>query len=132
MASTLISNPVTNSERARESSKRRRKKKVLAARHEAQDANALRQVRVSSSPSAPRRFRAVREAADRVLAMEGGDGKVYDVTPSMDDHPRGDKVLLSATRKDAITDFEDVGHSESARKLMAKYYIGEIDAATIP
>ncbi|KAL7000919.1 hypothetical protein U1Q18_002071 [Sarracenia purpurea var. burkii] len=39
MASTLISNPVTNSERARESSKRRRKKKVLAARHEAQDAN---------------------------------------------------------------------------------------------
>ncbi|KAL6992728.1 hypothetical protein U1Q18_010843 [Sarracenia purpurea var. burkii] len=99
MASTLISNLVTNSERARESSKRRRKKKVLAARDEAQDANgghmstqwksetqqqlyslkllqALCQVRVSSSPSAPRRVRAMREAADRVLAMEGSDREV--------------------------------------------------------
>ncbi|KAL6965052.1 hypothetical protein U1Q18_036109 [Sarracenia purpurea var. burkii] len=105
MASTLISNPITNSERARESSKRRRKKKVLATRDEAQDANggpwstqwkseaqkqlyssklvqALRQVRVSSSPSAPRRVLAVREAIDRVLAMSGGDGEVVVVVRS--------------------------------------------------
>ncbi|KAL7003658.1 Cytochrome b5 isoform E [Sarracenia purpurea var. burkii] len=59
-------------------------------------------------------------------------GKVYDVTPFMDDHPGGDEVLLSATGKDATTDFEDVGHSDSARELMEKYYIGEIDAATVP
>ena len=56
-------------------------------------------------------------------------GKVYDVTPFMDDHPGGDEVLLSATGKDATNDFEDVGHSDSAREMMEKYYIGEIDTS---
>ncbi|XP_020093472.1 cytochrome b5 [Ananas comosus] len=59
-------------------------------------------------------------------------GKVYDVTPFMDEHPGGDEVLLAATGKDATNDFEDVGHSNSAREMMAKYCIGEIDAATVP
>uniref|UniRef100_A0A0C9QWS3 TSA: Wollemia nobilis Ref_Wollemi_Transcript_3290_1186 transcribed RNA sequence n=1 Tax=Wollemia nobilis TaxID=56998 RepID=A0A0C9QWS3_9CONI len=59
-------------------------------------------------------------------------GKVYDVTKFMDDHPGGDEVLLSATGKDATDDFEDVGHSNSAREMMEQYYIGEIDASTIP
>ncbi|KAL7178319.1 hypothetical protein ACSBR2_031468 [Camellia fascicularis] len=92
MASTLISNPVTNSDRSRDSSKRRKKKKAVATRDQSQNPNgghsstewkseaqqqvysskllqALRQVRHNSSPSAPRRGRAVREAADRVLAV---------------------------------------------------------------
>lgn len=98
MSSTLISSTVMNSDRARDSSKRRKKKKILAAaaaRDQSQNASqnlanstaftpwksevqqqaysskllqALRQVRLGSSPSAPRRGRAVREAADRVLA----------------------------------------------------------------
>ncbi|KAI8540520.1 hypothetical protein RHMOL_Rhmol09G0269800 [Rhododendron molle] len=59
-------------------------------------------------------------------------GKVYDVTPFMDDHPGGDEVLLSATGKDATNDFEDVGHSDSAREMMEKYYIGEVDQSTVP
>ncbi|KAL0400558.1 UNVERIFIED_CONTAM: cytochrome isoform E [Sesamum latifolium] len=50
----------------------------------------------------------------------------------MDDHPGGDEVLLAAVGKDATNDFEDVGHSDSAREMMAKYYIGEIDMATVP
>ncbi|WZZ21040.1 hypothetical protein YC2023_122427 [Brassica napus] len=59
-------------------------------------------------------------------------GKVYDVTPFMDDHPGGDEVLLSSTGKDATNDFEDVGHSDTARDMMEKYYIGEIDSSTVP
>ncbi|KAG2399633.1 cytochrome b5 [Vigna umbellata] len=59
-------------------------------------------------------------------------GKVYDVTPFMEEHPGGDEVLLSATGKDATNDFEDVGHSDSARDMMAKYYIGEIDSSSVP
>nr|AFK40091.1 unknown [Medicago truncatula] len=59
-------------------------------------------------------------------------GKVYDVSPFMEDHPGGDEVLLSATGKDATNDFEDVGHSDSAREMMDKYYIGEIDPSTVP
>jgi cytochrome b5 len=34
--------------------------------------------------------------------------------------------------KDATNDFEDIGHSDSAREMMEKYQIGEIDASTIP
>ncbi|XP_054796855.1 cytochrome b5 [Prosopis cineraria] len=59
-------------------------------------------------------------------------GKVYDLTPFMEDHPGGDEVLLSATGKDATNDFEDVGHSDSAREMMDKYCIGTIDVSTVP
>ncbi|XVE64464.1 hypothetical protein DITRI_Ditri07aG0102700 [Diplodiscus trichospermus] len=59
-------------------------------------------------------------------------GKVYDVSPFMEDHPGGDEVLLSATGKDATNDFEDVGHSDIAREMMEKYYIGEIDSKNVP
>eukprot|EP00250_Pteridium_aquilinum_P002083 c12286_g1_i1 orf=621-1028(-) len=59
-------------------------------------------------------------------------GKVYDVTRFLDEHPGGDEVLLSATGKDATNDFEDVGHSTSAKAMMEEYYIGEIDPSTIP
>lgn len=100
MASTLISNPVTNStDRPRDSSRIRKKKKKLQAKQEQQLQHsqlqqshtkwkseaqqqiysskllqALNQVSAqptnhSSSTCPPRRGRAVREAADRVLAV---------------------------------------------------------------
>ncbi|KAG2376903.1 Cytochrome b5 isoform [Vigna angularis] len=52
---------------------------------------------------------------------------VYDVTQYLDDHPGGDDVILAATGKDATEDFEDAGHSKSARELMEQYCIGELD-----
>ncbi|KAI3705870.1 hypothetical protein L1987_76119 [Smallanthus sonchifolius] len=59
-------------------------------------------------------------------------GKVYDVTPFIDDHPGGGEVWLRATGKDATVDFGDVGHSDIAKGKMKKYCIGEIDQSTIP
>ncbi|KAJ4766259.1 Cytochrome b5 [Rhynchospora pubera] len=59
-------------------------------------------------------------------------GKVYDVTKFLEDHPGGDDVLISSTGKDATDDFEDVGHSTTARSMMDEYYVGDIDASTIP
>jgi cytochrome b involved in lipid metabolism len=50
-------------------------------------------------------------------------GKVYDVTPFMDDHPGGGEIMLSAAGKDGTQDFEDVGHSPHARELLKKYYL---------
>ncbi|XP_054808941.1 cytochrome b5 isoform X1 [Prosopis cineraria] len=52
---------------------------------------------------------------------------VYDVTSYLDDHPGGDEVVLLATGKDATDEFEDAGHSQSARELMEKFCIGEVD-----
>lgn len=40
--------------------------------------------------------------------------------------------MLTATGKDATDDFEDVGHSDDAREMMKKYYVGEIDRSTLP
>ncbi|XP_020212890.1 cytochrome b5 [Cajanus cajan] len=57
------------------------------------------------------------------------DGKVYDVTQYLDDHPGGDDVILATTGKDATEEFEDVGHSKSARELMEQYCIGELDTS---
>ncbi|QCD90129.1 cytochrome-b5 reductase [Vigna unguiculata] len=53
--------------------------------------------------------------------------QVYDVTQYLDDHPGGDDVILAATGKDATEEFEDAGHSKSARELMEQYCIGELD-----
>jgi cytochrome b involved in lipid metabolism len=36
------------------------------------------------------------------------------------------------TGKDASDDFDDVGHSKSAKELLAGFYIGDIDKSTIP
>lgn len=87
---------------------------------------------------------------------------MYDVTSFLDDHPGGDEVLITATGKiiwlytcpaffrqhqylktyikyewffagkDATDDFEDVGHSDSAKEMMNKYLVGEVDSSTIP
>ena len=90
MASLVISNPVTNSDRSRESSKRKKKKKnqiesqvrdqqnqghakwksqIQQQLYSSKLLQALRQVRIGSSNETPRRGRAVREAADRALAV---------------------------------------------------------------
>ncbi|MBA0763997.1 hypothetical protein Gotri_013381 [Gossypium trilobum] len=69
-------------------------------------------------------------------SSEGDEGLferlVYNVTKFLEDHPGGDEVLLSASGKDATDDFEDVGHSSSARAMLDELYVGDIDASTIP
>lgn len=60
-----------------------------------------------------------------------GITKVYDVTNYLEEHPGGDDVLLSATGKDATDDFEDAGHSNTARETMEEYYIGDFDPSSL-
>ncbi|KAF9674348.1 hypothetical protein SADUNF_Sadunf10G0118000 [Salix dunnii] len=59
---------------------------------------------------------------------------VYDVGSYLDEHPGGDDVILATTGKDATDEFEDAGHSESARELLETFFIGELDlsATVIP
>lgn len=40
--------------------------------------------------------------------------------------------LIVFAGKDATRDFEDIGHSDSAKEMMSKYCIGNIDSSTIP
>ncbi|ESQ32403.1 hypothetical protein EUTSA_v10005107mg [Eutrema salsugineum] len=62
----------------------------------------------------------------------GSSSTVYDVTKFLDDHPGGDEVILTSTGKDATDDFEDVGHSSTAKAMLDEYYVGDIDSATVP
>ncbi|CAL5428660.1 unnamed protein product [Camellia sinensis] len=55
---------------------------------------------------------------------------VYDVSTYLDEHPGGDDVMVAATGKDATDEFEDAGHSKSARELMETFCIGELDPAS--
>ncbi|KAH8105983.1 cytochrome b5 [Cristinia sonorae] len=53
--------------------------------------------------------------------------KVYNVTKFIDEHPGGDEVILAETSKDATEAFEDVGHSDEARALLADMLVGEFE-----
>ncbi|KAI0307128.1 cytochrome b5 [Multifurca ochricompacta] len=55
------------------------------------------------------------------------NGKVYDVTKFIDEHPGGDEVILSEAGKDATEAFEDVGHSDEARALLPTMLVGEFE-----
>ncbi|KAF9932326.1 hypothetical protein FBU30_008433 [Linnemannia zychae] len=55
-------------------------------------------------------------------------GKVYNISEFIDEHPGGEEVLLDEAGKDATESFEDVGHSDEARSIMSKYYVGEYQA----
>ena len=56
---------------------------------------------------------------------------MHDVTPSLDDHPGGDEVLLLSTEKDATDVFEDVDHSDSAREMMRNHYVEDVKVSTL-
>ena len=58
--------------------------------------------------------------------MNNGGPKVYDVSAYLDDHPGGKEVMTDLAGKNADVMFEDIGHSNEARKIMKKYLVGEL------
>lgn len=57
------------------------------------------------------------------------DNHVYDITRFLATHPGGGEILLDYAGKDASGAFEDVGHSASARYMLAEYRVGTLVAA---
>ena len=58
-------------------------------------------------------------------------GRVYDVTAYKDDHPGGDLVFRQNCGRDATKEWEEVGHTPGAEKLMSQYHIGNLEGATL-
>ncbi|KAK5216069.1 hypothetical protein LTR99_001753 [Exophiala xenobiotica] len=54
-------------------------------------------------------------------------GKVLDLSNFVDEHPGGEEVLVDQGGKDATEAFEDVSHSEEARRILDKLVIGILD-----
>ncbi|KAJ3184687.1 Cytochrome b5 [Geranomyces variabilis] len=54
------------------------------------------------------------------------DGKVYDTTRFLDEHPGGEEVMVEVGGQDASEAFEEIGHSDDARDLLKGLYIGDL------
>lgn len=52
--------------------------------------------------------------------------KVYDVSQFASEHPGGVSVFASVAGDDATNGFNSIGHSDSAKEDLNKFYIGEV------
>jgi cytochrome b involved in lipid metabolism len=57
------------------------------------------------------------------------EGVVYDVTKFMDDHPGGPEIIHNQAGRDATDEFEEVFHSETAKKMLPEYRVGTVKGA---
>jgi nitrate reductase (NAD(P)H) len=53
------------------------------------------------------------------------EGKVYDATPFLDEHPGGAESILISTGMDATDEFNSI-HSSKAKDMLAQYLIGDL------
>lgn len=54
------------------------------------------------------------------------NGKVYNASTFIDEHPGGEEVLLDVGGQDATEAFEDVGHSDEAREILDGLIVGKL------
>ncbi|KAF8062729.1 hypothetical protein HT031_004059 [Scenedesmus sp. PABB004] len=53
------------------------------------------------------------------------EGKVYDATPFLEEHPGGAESILISAGMDATDEFNSI-HSSKAKGMLAQYYIGDL------
>ena len=56
------------------------------------------------------------------------DDKVYDVKSFLENHPGGAEILTELKNRDGTQDFDDIGHSNSARDILKDLQIGVMNA----
>jgi cytochrome b5 len=66
------------------------------------------------------------KASDCWVAIHG---RVYDVTRFLADHPGGGEVISSLAGSETTSEFEDIGHSDAARRDAAKYFVGLLEGS---
>ena len=57
-------------------------------------------------------------------------GVVMDITPFLNEHPGGPDVVVATAGTDCTDEFEDVGHTDSARRMGDKYIVGHLATCT--
>lgn len=60
------------------------------------------------------------------------EGKVYDITSYLDEHPGGEEVVLDCAGQDATGPFDDIGHSDDAREVLEKLLVGKVEGGAPP
>ena len=59
------------------------------------------------------------------------NGKVYNISSYIDEHPGGEEVILDCAGTDATEAFDDIGHSDEAHEILEKLYLGNLKGAKI-
>ncbi|KAI5970158.1 CYB5 [Candida margitis] len=59
------------------------------------------------------------------------NGKVYNVSSYIDEHPGGEEVILDVAGTDATEAFEDIGHSDEAHEILERLQIGILKGGKI-
>jgi cytochrome b involved in lipid metabolism len=54
------------------------------------------------------------------------NGKVYDVTTYLDEHPGGEEVIIDCAGGDATDAFDDIGHSDDAHAQLESLFVGDL------
>lgn len=57
------------------------------------------------------------------------NGKVYDVTKYLNDHPGGVDIVTELAGKDSTEDYNDVGHTGDADEILATLQIGVLSTS---
>ncbi|KAJ3204771.1 Cytochrome b5 [Entophlyctis luteolus] len=65
-------------------------------------------------------------AADCWMAIHG---KVYNVTAFLSEHPGGEEILVELAGQDATEAFDDIGHSNDAKKMLVPMLVGRLAGA---
>ncbi|KAK2660165.1 hypothetical protein Ddye_006698 [Dipteronia dyeriana] len=58
------------------------------------------------------------------------NGRVLNVTKFLELHPGGEEVLIESAGKDVTKEFENIGHSYAAKKLLIIYQVGVLGGYT--
>lgn len=59
------------------------------------------------------------------------NGRVYDITSYIDEHPGGEEVVVDVAGTDATEAFDDIGHSDDAHDILKGLLIGKVDGAVL-
>lgn len=59
------------------------------------------------------------------------NGRVYDVSHYIDEHPGGEEVVVDVAGTDATDAFDDIGHSEDAHEILRGLVIGKLEGGII-
>ncbi|CAN6482480.1 unnamed protein product [Victoria cruziana] len=59
------------------------------------------------------------------------NGRVYDVSKFLEEHPGGDDVLVEVAGRDATKEFDAIGHSKGAKQLLLKYQVGVLEGVKL-
>lgn len=59
------------------------------------------------------------------------NGEVYDITKYIDEHPGGEEVVVDCAGTDATEAFDDIGHSDEAKEILASLKVGKLKGGVI-